>query len=275
MAVVVNESEIAPESHGTHVSRQRLITEARIPGTNILLDRLTFAAGASSPVSVSAGSIAWFHVLEGEITLALGGETHTLSRATATFLAPGASGALSADAPAAMLYVEVPDASRFDAALSGNAPPSRVIDWMREPLLDSKYDSRKRIYLATHTLFGTSAIKAEMIIYPPGTSGSKHRHEGAEHFKYVLKGKGTGYADDTTHSLRAGDMVYHPAGEWHFSKTEGGENVEFIEFFVPGTFETIWESERICTWLPTGKSITGDKPVREIAAHAGSTPADV
>ena len=37
-------------------------------------------------------------------------------------------------------------------------------------MLDSEYDARKRIYLVTPNLFGTKAVKGEMIIYPPGTA---------------------------------------------------------------------------------------------------------
>jgi quercetin dioxygenase-like cupin family protein len=277
MAVVFNEAEIRPERCGERAARQRLITAARIPGTGILLDRFVLETGSSVPVAVPAGSIAWFHVLEGEIEFARPQTEWRLDQAHAAFLAPGSTGTIAAAARAVVLYVEVPSADRFDRDLARHAPPSRVLDWTREPLLDSKFDSRKRIYLATPKLFGTSAIKAEMIIYPPGTSGSKHRHEGAEHFKYVLKGRGTGYADDDPHSLRAGDVVYHPAGEWHYSRTEGDEDVAFIEFFVPGVFKTVWASERVCTWVPTGKTITGATPAREIAQHSGAqgTPADV
>jgi hypothetical protein len=43
----------------------------------------------------------------------------------------------------------------------------------------------------------------------------------------------------------------------------------------------VWADQtRICTWLPTGKNVTGGKPSREIAAHdslhaGASTPADL
>jgi quercetin dioxygenase-like cupin family protein len=277
MAVVINESNVAMEHYGEHVGRQRLITKARIPGTGILLDRLTLNAKSSAPIIVPRNSIAWFHILHGEVEFSSQDETRQLSNSNVVFLAPGISGTMGSMDKATVLYVEVPAATRFDKDLATRAPSTTVLDWTREPLLDSKFDSRKRIYLATPKLFGTRAIKAEMIIYPPDTSGSKHRHEEAEHFKYVLKGKGTGYADDDPHSLRSGDVVYHPAGEWHYSKTEGHQEVAFIEFFVPGVFKTVWASERVCTWMPSGTTIAGGIPAREIAQHSGKqgTPVDV
>lgn len=268
MAIVFNEAAIPAEPFGRGARRQRLISDARTKGTSILLDRVAIDAAGVAEVEVPPGSVAWFHVLEGEVTMAQAPGTERLSHEHAAFLGPGSRTRLESSSGAMLLYVEVPDAGRFDPDFAANPPGSRVIDWTREPLLDSKHDARKRIYMATPKLFGTRAIKAEMIIYPPNTSGSKHRHEGAEHFKYMLKGQGTGYADDGVHSLRRGDVVYHPAGEWHYSTTGDGESMEFIEFFVPGIFKSEWANELVCTWLPTGRNIRGEKPAREIASHA-------
>jgi quercetin dioxygenase-like cupin family protein len=277
MAVVFNEHDVAAEPFGSGATRQRLITAAGIPGSSVLLDRWTLAPGAEVQVHVPSTSVAWFHLLEGVAAFAWPAGTDRLDEAHAVFLASGSQARLASSDGATVLYVEVPHAERYGVEDGSASPTSRVIDWKREPLLDSKHDSRKRIYMATPKLFGTRAMKCEMIIYPPRTSGSKHLHEGAEHFKYVLAGSGTGFADDEPHSLKKGDVVYHPAGEWHYSLTGADENVRFIEFFVPGVFKTVWASERICSWLPSGKSMDGSTPVREIAAHAGNegTPSDV
>lgn len=268
MAIILNEAEIAAERFGHSARRQRLIGEPRMKGTNVLLDRVAIVPGGTVDLEVPAGGVVWLHVLEGEARLSYSRDGQRLAHEHAAFLAPRCQARLESAAGAVLLCVEVPEASRFDPDLAAHAPGSRVIDWTREPLLDSRHDARKRIYMATPKLFGTRAIKAEMIIYPPSTSGSKHRHQGAEHFKYMLKGQGTGYADEDVHSLRRGDVIYHPAGEWHYSTTGDDEAMEFIEFFVPGAFETQWADERVCTWLPTGRDIRGEKPVREIPMHA-------
>jgi hypothetical protein len=54
--------------------------------------------------------------------------------------------------------------------------------------------------------------------------------------------------------------------------------MRFIEFFVPGTYKTIWApGAPVCTWVPTGRSIKGERPVRDIEKHssAAATPQDV
>jgi len=279
MAVVFNESTIPAETIAGNVRRQRLLTEARVAGTNILLDRLTLAPGAAAELDVPAGNLAWFQVLEGETTLRRAGGEERLTEAHIVFLPPGFRGTLHSAPGAALLYAEVPDAGRFDAGFTTNPPGFRIVDWTREPVLDSEHDARKRIYVVTPRLFGTKAIKGEMIIYPAGTEASNHHHEGAEHFMYVLKGRGTAYANESPFPVKKGDVIHYEDRERHYLRSEGSEDMAFVEFFVPGEYKTIWApGAAVCTWLPSGRNIKGEKPAREIKAHssaATASPQDV
>ncbi len=167
----------------------------------------------------------------------------------------------------------MPDAPGLDPDLATSPTKLRVVDWHREPVLASEHDARSRIYLATPKLFGTHAIKGEMIIYPPKTAGANHHHVGADHFMVFLKGSGTAYADDEPIRVREGDVVYYPDLERHWLQADADGEMVFVEFFVPGDFETVWvEAAMACTWNPTGRDIGGGVPVREIARHGGSNP---
>lgn len=279
MAIAFNHSTVPAETLGGNISRQRLLTKARIKDTNILLDRLTLAPGAALQQSVAAGNLAWFQMLEGEATLEHAQANERLTDAHIVFLPPGFKGTLRSASGAALLYAEVPDAARFDAGFTANPPGFRIVDWTREPVLDSEHDARKRIYVVTPKLFGTRAIKGEMIIYPAGTEASNHHHEGAEHFMYVLKGEGTAWADESPFPVKAGDVIYYNDRERHYLRSGSGEDMVFVEFFVPGEYKTIWApGAAICTWTPTGRNIRGEKPVREIRAHSSAdvaSPQDV
>ena len=118
-----------------------------------------------------------------------------------------------------------------------------------------------------------------MIIYPPGTEASNHHHEGAEHFMYVTRGRGTAWANEKPFPVQRGDLIYYANRERHYLKSEGGEDMVFVEFFVPGEYQTIWApGAAICTWMPTGRDIKGRRPVREIAGHSSAlveSPHDV
>jgi mannose-6-phosphate isomerase-like protein (cupin superfamily) len=278
MAVTLNESTVSAEPMSLGVARQRLLTKARVSGTKVFVDRLTLAAGASFELNIIAGNLAWFQILEGATVLRRAQETEELTNAHIVFLPAGFRGRLSTRDGAALLYAEVPDAERFDNDRGKNSAQFRVVDWTREPVLDSQYDARKRIYLVTPALFGTKAIKGEMIIYPPGTEASNHHHEGAEHFMYVLKGCGTAYANERPLPVRKGDLIYYDERERHYLRSEGTEELVFVEFFVPGQYKTVWvEGAPICTWMPSGRDIRGEKPVREIKGHQSgvATPQDV
>ena len=278
MAVTINESSVWSEVLTPGVERQRLLTAARVPGTRIVLDRIRLAANASTELRVSAGELAWFQMLEGEALLTHGSARVQLGATHIVFLPAEFSGTLSTAAGAVFLHGQVPDAARFDPEIAERPPQFRVVDWTREPVLDSQHDARKRIYVVTPKLFGTKAIKGEMIVYPPGTEASNHHHEGAEHFMYVLKGRGTAYANERPIPLRAGDLIHYDDRERHYLRSEGEEDMVFVEFFVPGVYKTVWaEGAPVCAWTPSGRDLRGEKPVRDIQGHssAAATPQDV
>jgi quercetin dioxygenase-like cupin family protein len=279
MATIFNHDTVSGENLGGGASRQRLLTTARIPGTAILLDRLTLQADGQLELTVSSNSVAWIQVLIGNVTLTHGGDCQTLAVAHVAFLPPGFTGSLRTNDGATLLHGEIPDAARLDPRFAQDPPQFRVTDWTREPVLDSEHDARKRIYLVTPKLFGTKAVKGEMIIYPPGTAAANHHHEGAEHFMYVLRGRGTVYANEQPFPVRQGDVIYYPDRERHFLEAANDEEMVFAEFFAPAEHKTVWVNPaEVCTWLPTGRDIRGRQPAREIEAHRSdqvASPQDV
>lgn len=279
MATIFNETVIAAEAAERRAARQHLLTTARVPGTRILLDRLTLTPGGEARLAVPAHGLAWFQMLQGEAVLAHDRERQALTDAHVVFLPPSYAATLSSSRGAVLLYGEIPDAASLDSGLTKNPPAFRIVDWTREPVLDSEHDARKRIYLVTPKLFGTKAVKGEMIIYPPGTAAANHHHEGAEHFMYVLRGRGTVYANEKPYPVRQGDVIYYPDRERHYLEAAPDQELVFAEFFAPGEFKTIWVDEsQICTWRPTGRDIRGQTPAREIKAHSSAealSPQDV
>ncbi|MBI2714203.1 MAG: cupin domain-containing protein [Rhizobiales bacterium] len=279
MATIFNQSTVALTPAGNGAARQPLLTEARVPDSGILLDRLTLDRGGEARLAVPATSVAWIQPLDGQALLTHDDSHQTLTDAHVAFLPPGFAATISSAGGAAFLYGEIPDAGRFDAGFKQSPPPFRLADWTREPVLDSEHDARKRIYLVTPKLFGTKAVKGEMIIYPPGTAAANHHHEGAEHFMYVLRGRGTVYANEKPFPVRQGDVIYYPDRERHYLEAAADEELVFAEFFAPAEFKTIWVDEsQICAWLPTGRDIRGRLPAREIKAHSSAevlSPGDV
>ena len=269
MPIHFNVNDVTPRRLAEGVRRQPLLNRENVPDIEFRLDRIALDAGARFELSIAGTDLAWFQVLGGELTLRGPQREDWLTDAHVVFLPPAFKGALASRAGASFLLAVVSDAAALDPEFAVKPPSFRVVDWTNEPLLESKHDARKRIYLVTPALFGTQAIKGEMIIYPPRTEAPKHHHVGAAHFMYFLKGGGTAFANEEPFAVRSGDVVYYHDREWHALRSgEAGEMV-FSEFFVPAGAKTVWAvPEKACTWMPTGKNIKGSKPSREIREHS-------
>jgi quercetin dioxygenase-like cupin family protein len=278
VALTFNQDTVWPEVLMPGIDRQRLLTSARLPRTKVLLDRIKLAPGISLDLTCASGDLAWLQMVEGEVVLSAPPARLQLVSTHIVLLPPKVTITASGKTGVVFLHGQVPEAAGLDPKLADEPPHLRVIDWSREPVLDSEHDARKRIYVVTPKLFGTTAVKGEMIVYPPGTQASNHHHVGAEHFMYVLKGRGTAYANEKPIPVREGDLICYDDRERHYLRSEGTEEMVFVEFFVPGVYKTVWaEGAPVCTWTPTGRTIRGEKPVREIERHSSgaATPSDV
>lgn len=277
MAIHFNENTIAPVVTADGIVHQTLLDRQRVPDILFALDRLTIPAGGEKALSVAPGELAWFQMIDGGATLDTAGSRTALTESHIGLLPPGFTGTLSSKAGATLLLAVVPDAKRLDPAIDANPPPFRIVDWRNEPLLQSEHDARKRIYLVTPKMFGTRAIRGEMIIYPPHTECPRHHHNGGAHFMYFLAGQGTCYAgQNQVMAVRPGDIVYYDDLEPHWVKGGTDGDMIFSEFFVPSAVETVWDDpSQVCTWLPTGINHRGGSPSRIIEKHAHSHLADV
>jgi len=209
LVAIVNEADVQPQQIGKRATRRAMLTAEAAPATRVIADRITLEAGGSCKLDVPDTGLGWMQVLAGSVTVQCG-EQASLTDTCVALLPPASRFDLSSDSGAELLYALVPRAAELDERFMADPPRFKVVDWSREPVLDSKHDSRQRVYVATPGLFNTRAIKAEIISYPRRTTGSNHHHEGAEHFAYVISGSTTGYADEAPHRYRAGDSFTTP-----------------------------------------------------------------
>lgn len=254
--VFIERSEVA-ESGWTDV-----IGAGRLSDDRLRVRIGSLAADETWSVATGVDALVWFQLLSGKIVSSDG---TPITPDHVVMLAGGAEETFTASEATVVFVAEVPGARDYDPSLG----ESMVIhDWSREPVLNSEHDTRQRIYLASPKLWGTDAVKGEMIIYPPGASGAPHHHEGAEHFQFLLAGRGTADTPAGVLDMQAGDLVYNYENEVHSFRNDYDEDMVFVEFFVPGESRTVWvPGANVCTWNPTGQDIKGREPVRQVAGH--------
>ena len=277
MAIHFNESTIAPIVTADGVACQQLLNKQRVPDILFGLDRLTISPGGHKALAIAPSELAWFQMIDGTATMRTAGRKLSITANHIGLLPPGFEGTLVSDAGATLLLALVPNVESLDPTISIDPPPFRVIDWQDEPLLQSEHDARRRIYIVTSKMFGTRAIRGEMIIYPPGTECPVHNHQGGAHFMFFLAGQGVCYAGaDQIMAVRPGDVVYYHDLEPHWVKGGTDGDLIFSEFFVPSAVATVWaDPSNACTWIPTGVNHRGGRPSRVIEKHAHSHLADV
>ena len=251
MTIAFNQATVAAEPAGHGVVRQRLLTDERVTGTNVLLERLTLEAGTTIQLEPTATSLIWLHLLAGEAKLDTL-YTNQMTDTHSAFLPPGFSGSLSTENGASLLYAEVLNGGGSDL------PRLMVVNWTREPVFKSERDARKRIALVSDEVCSTKAIKIEMVIYPPGSGSASHHQAGAAFFMYVMDGRGTAATKDQSFSLQRGDLIYFPHREQRSINAADNSELRFLAFYVPGEFKTVWADPREASaWRSTRLDING------------------
>ena len=280
MPTIINQDSVDFKSL-SKFSKHQILLDNEITGSNhVFVERFILESSGKEKIIVENEDLIGMQILSGGGTLSSHSiSTQQINDSHVLFFPPGFEGEIFSENGLEVLSFRVPKIERFDANISKKELQFNCINWKEEPVLNSEHDARKRVYLVTPSLFGTKAIKGEMIIYPPGTVASNHHHEGTEHFMYVIQGEGTQYSNEKPHKVCAGDIIYHFDKERHYLENTGNEDFIFSEFFIPAEYNTVWTNETlICAWLPTGKNIEGGKPNREIKAHSSAhveNPSDI
>ena len=236
-----------------------ILAPDRLPDRRLAVAIVRLDPGQTFDLISSAAGLAWLQPLAGRLQ-ADGVET---TADHIVMVSRGRHCHFEAVNAATLLVAWVPRAED-DAATAD----LRRVDWTTEPVLLSEHDSRRRIYLASTGLWGTEAVKGEMIVYPPGAIGAAHHHEGAEHFQYVVEGQGTAILESGRVDLVEGDLLYNLENEVHSFENLGEQDMVFVEFFVPGISKTVWvPGVEVCAWNPLDTDVRGRPAARRLEAH--------
>lgn len=262
VAIIVRRGNNSFSEPARGVRRRGIIDPGFLSDDRLRVKVLEMADGAMWAVVAEQRSLLWIQVLSGLVDV----DGEQRGPGWIIMESCGREFTVTASGPTVVLVCHVPNAADYDPSLTRGIRAD--VEWTREPVLSSEHDTRKRIYLASPSLWGTDAVKGEMIIYPPGSSGAPHHHEGAEHFQFMLSGALVADLAGEEHELRTGDLLYNLEHEIHAFRNDSEDEAVFVEFFVPGRNTTVWvPGSNACAWNPTGRDIEGRTPVRDIPSH--------
>ena len=264
MALVIRSLDVPHRALAEKVTSQELLSaHTATTDGRVEISILEISELGQLDITAQASELIWIQILSG--AGAINDEPATTDHLFV--IGTGAIMQFVSTTESRIFMARVPLASSYDPELPKNL--FFQVDWSVEPVLNSEHDTRKRIYLASPELWGTDAVKGEMIIYPPGASGAEHHHIGAEHFQYIISGSGVAVLDGDEVTLKTGDLLYNFENEPHwFHNPHALEDMVFIEFFVPGESQTIWSpGVNACGWIPTGIDTKGRQAARKLEYH--------
>ena len=275
MTLLIRGNKITRHKISDGVSQQLLLNRHETGDSRLEIKKIYLSPESNYELKFEQNSLSWLHALTPDLII----DSQSFDEQSLRVFNRNSHTSISnkGSAEVEILYCTVPNVSRFLFEKENIPFDSHVVDWSSEPVLLSEFDSRKRIYLASPGLWqGVSCVKGEIIIYPKGGTAPLHHHEDAEHFQYIMEGSGTVIFNDTEHSVEKGDILYFFENEVHAFQNNQSENFIFAEFFVPGTYKTIWAKDtNVCTWIPTGKDVKGRKAVRHIEKHVAGEGTDI
>ncbi len=70
------------------------------------------------------------------------------------------------------------------------------------------------------------------VILPPGRSVPYHYHKERESILMVISGEAVELYEDKEYPLRAGDVIFVPAGAKHAVINRSNQEIRFLEFFT-------------------------------------------
>ena len=253
VAITFNQDSIAPEALATGVERQRLLDRGRVPrhedparphqARRADLRSISTSCAATSPGSRCSKAKRCSRTARAKSRSAR--RTSFSCRRTSAARSRRETGAV-------FLYAQRARCRALRLRTSRASPPQfRVVDWTREPVLDSRARRAQ-----AHLRRDAEAFRNE------GDQGRDDhlpaRHAGREPSSrrrraFHVRARRAAARRTRTRSpipVRKGDLIHYDDRERHYLRSEGTEDMVFVEFFVPGVYKTVWaQGAPVCTWI--------------------------
>lgn len=84
-----------------------------------------------------------------------------------------------------------------------------------------------------HVTGSQKCVVGRTVFGPGGAQHEPHTHTNAEEVLYVIRGRGRAISGDDEFEIKAGDLIYVPAGDVHyFENTDPNEELETLWLYA-------------------------------------------
>ncbi|HUK59905.1 MAG TPA: cupin domain-containing protein [Stellaceae bacterium] len=202
-------------------------------GTELAASVVKLDASARYAAKVPTGSDQYLFALDGAPKL--GGTA--LARDSWALIAEGTEYALEGAGLVLSVQAPPPGAGMKRPGFQGGVKLMRVAD---EPEIDIPAEKKRRVYLCNRAI-GSERAHAMIVRYTGETVTRLHHHPNAESLFVVLDGHVAFTVDGKRRVLGRGEVAFFPSNNPHGLKSADGQSLSFLEFHVPGAYETSYD----------------------------------
>ncbi len=109
-------------------------------------------------------------------------------------------------------------------------------EYAREQIPSAGVRYRREILTKVHQAKNLGGVFCRL---PPGSKLPYHYHENRESLIMVIGGEGIEGVEGKETPIKAGDVLYIPAGEKHMMMSASEEEIRYLEFFTPVATDSV------------------------------------
>ncbi|HYM68526.1 MAG TPA: cupin domain-containing protein [bacterium] len=239
-ATISRLSSLAWQEVGPDVRGASLDDPAHAGDEDMRTEVLQLGAHGRVELAPVAGSDRYLFVLSGRARLSDGRRRSDLGPRTFAALDDTQRATLEGtDAPDTLILSVLAPAPGAPHSLPGARTGGTVLDIAEQPVVEEPASGKRRVYLATETTTGSKRAHGMVVTYRADTVTPMHHHPNASSLFVFLDGSGVVVANGREIPVDPGVAIRYGRGDRHALRCADGRGMRFLEFHIPGAYETI------------------------------------
>ncbi|HUB97787.1 MAG TPA: cupin domain-containing protein [Stellaceae bacterium] len=208
-------------------------------GVEMMASVLVIGPAVRHEATVAVGSDQYLYMLRGEARIECGDSSAALAADDWVLIEEGRTFAVSGDAEILSVVAPPPGSGKKRPGFQGRMRRMRTREL---PVVDLPAEKKRRTYLANAEIAGSERGHAMIVAYTGETLTKRHHHPNAESLFVVLTGRVRFLVNGAERVLGRGEAAFFPINDSHALRSGDGNALSFLEFHIPGAFETRYDA---------------------------------